>query len=101
MRIKQTAIPPLRTLSRFDSQEEFVMSEMSEPIKLHPMKLIVSEDLEPTVTLKPGMRFEVVSVSVVDPRLALSKAIGSRLCGGSGTYLAIIDIGQDVINPQP
>jgi hypothetical protein len=77
------------------------MSEKNEPLKLHPMKLIVSEDLEPSVTLKPGMRFEVVSVPIVDPRLALSKAIGSRLCGGSGTCLAIIEIGQDVINPQP
>lgn len=72
--------------------------------KLLPVKLIVSDDEQPTVQLKAGMRFEVVSVSVVQSNLTDlvdSDRIGARLCGGSGTCLAIVDIATPVVNPAP
>lgn len=71
------------------------------PKKLHPVKLIASDDEQPTVQLKPGMRFEVVSVSVVEPNLTDVARIGARLCGGSGTCLALVDIAAPIINPAP
>ncbi len=70
--------------------------------KLSGHKLVVSEQSSPSVAipLKAGMRFEVVSVTTVDEKLD-AKRVGARLCGGSGTCLAIVDIGAPRINPNP
>jgi hypothetical protein len=62
-------------------------------------RFVVSEDKRPAVTLRPGMKLEVTSVMLVDPQLKRPKNIGARLCGGSGTCLALVELGQDVINP--
>lgn len=59
------------------------------PKKAH---LIVSDDSEPKLQLKPGMRFEVHSVSVVDEQLVASNKVAARLCGGTGTCLALVEI---------
>ena len=64
-------------------------------------QLVASTTRTPSVRLQPGMKLEVVAVSVVDEKLAKVNVEGSRLCGGSGTCLAIIHIGDDVINPAP
>ncbi len=65
-------------------------------------KLIVSDAASPNVAipLKAGMRFEIVSVTTVDDKLLPTK-VGARLCGGSGTCLAIVDIAAERINPNP
>jgi hypothetical protein len=63
------------------------------------LTLIVSDEKNPSVPLKPGMKLDVISVKLADPSLKPSKAIGGRLCGGSGTCLALISVGDDVINP--
>ncbi|HYW11422.1 MAG TPA: hypothetical protein VE871_05675 [Longimicrobium sp.] len=65
------------------------------------MQLVASASRTPSVRLEPGMKLEVVAVSLVDEKLAKVNAEGSRLCGGSGTCLAIVHIGDDVINPAP
>lgn len=65
------------------------------------IRLIVCDEENPKVTLKPGMRFEVASVSLVDPVRLDPQKIGGRLCGGSGTCLALIDVAAPVINPAP
>ncbi|HFE48736.1 MAG TPA: hypothetical protein ENJ21_05410 [Chromatiaceae bacterium] len=56
------------------------------------VNLIVSERKVPKVELRPGMRFEVTAVTVVDERLTKPITVGARLCGGSGTCLALIDL---------
>jgi hypothetical protein len=61
--------------------------------------MIVSKDRRPKVTLKPGMRLQVISTKLVGPDLKRIKNIGARLCGGGGNCMALIDIGSDVINP--
>jgi len=65
-------------------------------------KLIVSDATAPSVAipLKEGMKFEIVSVTTVNDKLAPAK-VGARLCGGSGTCLAIVDIAAPRINPNP
>lgn len=65
-------------------------------------KLVVSDAATPSVAipLKEGMKFEVVSVTTVDEKLLPTK-VGARLCGGSGTCLAIVDIAGPRINPNP
>jgi hypothetical protein len=45
------------------------------------------------------MRLDVVSTVLVGPDLKRGKNIGERLCGGSGTCMALVDLGSDVINP--
>lgn len=64
------------------------------------VNLVVSDDKIPKVELKAGMRFEVVSVAVVDEKLRRIPGIGARLCGGTSTCLALVDL--DVYgNPVP
>jgi hypothetical protein len=54
--------------------------------------LIVSDDAEPAVKLKPGMRFEVHATTVVDAELKASGKVAARLCGGTNTCLALVEI---------
>ena len=65
------------------------------------LNLVQSRSRTPKVRLEPGMRLEVVGISLVDEKLAQVAAEGSRLCGGTSTCLAIVHIGDDVINPAP
>lgn len=67
--------------------------------KKSSLQFIVSKDKKPRVPLKPGMRLDVVSTVLVGPDLKRAKNIGARLCGGSGTCMALVDLGSDVINP--
>jgi hypothetical protein len=67
--------------------------------KTSKLTLIVSDEKNPSVPLKAGMKLDVISVKLSDPSLKPPKAIGGRLCGGSGTCLALVRVGDDVINP--
>ncbi len=58
------------------------------------LTLIASNEKRPKVALKAGMRVEVTSVRIVDPDLLRSPKIAARLCGGSGTCIALIDVGE-------
>ena len=64
-------------------------SKSSRKITAH---VIVSDDEEPKLALKPGMRFEVHATSVVDPEFKKSTAVAARLCGGTSTCLALVEI---------
>jgi hypothetical protein len=59
---------------------------------LAKVQLIVSDEPKPAVTLEPGMRFEVISVPLVGPSLRPESAAGARLCGGTSTCLALVQI---------
>jgi len=55
------------------------------------MTLVLDNSKKPDVTVKPGQRLDVVAVNVVStarPR----RPIGGRLCGGTSTCLALVDI---------
>lgn len=57
------------------------------------INLIVSPEKKPQVTVKAGQKLQVVAVSLTGGKAAsIKKAIGARLCGGSGTCLAVMDI---------
>lgn len=58
------------------------------------LKLIASEGKNPKVELKPGMRLEVVSVSLLDPTLKKARPKAARLCGGTDTCLALVELGE-------
>jgi hypothetical protein len=72
---------------------------MPKPKPARKLTLIVSDEKQPSVALKPGMKLDVVSVKLADPKLKPPGAAGARLCGGSGTCLALVELGDDVINP--
>lgn len=54
--------------------------------------LILSDDEAPAIKLKPGMRIEVQTVSILDAELKASRPIAARLCGGTTTCLALIEL---------
>lgn len=56
------------------------------------LKLIVSDEKQPAVDLKPGMRLDVVSITLLDPQFKKARAGGARLCGGTNTCLALHEI---------
>lgn len=63
------------------------------------VNLVVSKDKKPLGVLKPGEKFQVVGVTLAGGKGPIGKALGARLCGGSGTCLAIVDI--DKGDPAP
>lgn len=54
--------------------------------------LIESDDAEPSLSLRAGMRFEVHATNIVDTKLKGSRKVAARLCGGTTTCLALVDI---------
>ena len=65
------------------------------------LQMIVSDEQRPRVEVKPGTKLQVVSTRLTGPDLRRITNIGARLCGGTSTCLALVDIGSDVINPAP
>jgi hypothetical protein len=64
------------------------------------VNLIISEQKKPLGSVKPGQKLQVVAVTLAGAKAAaVKKAIGARLCGGSGTCLAVVNI--DKGDPVP
>lgn len=56
------------------------------------MVLIVSDDSKPAVNLKRGQRLQVTAVALRTPDLKKGGPIAARLCGGTNTCLALIEL---------
>jgi hypothetical protein len=57
------------------------------------VNLIVSDQKKPLGPVKAGKKLQVVAVSLTGGKAAaVKKAIGARLCGGTSTCLALVDI---------
>jgi hypothetical protein len=54
------------------------------------LTLIVSDEKNPKVGLKPGMKLEIVSVRFAEPTLKSTK-VAARLCGGTSTCVALVE----------
>jgi hypothetical protein len=64
------------------------------------VNLIVSDEKKPLGSVRAGQKLQVVAVTLTGGKAAsLRKAIGARLCGGSGTCIALVDI--DKGDPAP
>jgi hypothetical protein len=57
--------------------------------KIH---LVESDESEPALKVKPGMRFEVRATTIVDAEMKPVKKVAARLCGGTTTCLALVEI---------
>jgi hypothetical protein len=57
------------------------------------LKLIASDDKNPQVSLKAGMKLQVVGISLVDSKLKKARPGAARLCGGTSTCVALVDLG--------
>jgi hypothetical protein len=60
--------------------------------KKETIHLIVSDEENPKIEHKHGANAKVVSVSLVDPKLAKSHVTAARLCGGTSTCLALHEV---------
>lgn len=56
------------------------------------IKFIVSDDQAPRIAVKPGMKFKAEAIELIDPNLKKTKIGAARLCGGTSTCVALIDI---------
>lgn len=54
--------------------------------------LIMSDDPRPAVNLRPGRKLQVMSVSIVTPDLKKGGPIAARLCGGTNTCIALVEV---------
>jgi hypothetical protein len=54
--------------------------------------LIESDQSQPALKVKPGMRFEVRATTIVDTELKPGKKVAARLCGGTTTCLALVEL---------
>lgn len=59
------------------------------------VKLIVTNEKQPKISIKPGMRLEVIAIELADTELKKAKGIAARLCGGTSTCLALVEVGPD------
>jgi hypothetical protein len=59
------------------------------------VNLIISDHKKPLGSVKPGQKLQVVAVTLSGAKAASTKkAIGARLCGGSGTCIAVMDVAK-------
>lgn len=58
------------------------------------LRLITSDEKNPKVGLKAGMKLQVIGVSLVDSQLKKAKVGASRLCGGTSTCVALVELGD-------
>ncbi len=56
------------------------------------LQLIVSDEKKPKITVAAGEKLEVVAVSLIDPGRKPARATAARLCGGTSTCLALVDV---------
>lgn len=54
--------------------------------------IIVDENVVPKLGLRPGMKFEVHATTVVDASLKKPRTVAARLCGGTSTCIALVEI---------
>ncbi|WP_424973214.1 hypothetical protein [Dinoroseobacter sp. S76] len=54
------------------------------------VRLIVSDDKEPTIKVRPGMKIEMVEVSAEDSEGASQEMVLSTLCGYGSTYCVAV-----------
>lgn len=60
--------------------------------KQEHIRLIVSDEEKPKIEHPHGSKAKVVSVSLVDPKLAKAQVTAARLCGGTSTCLALHEV---------
>lgn len=76
------------------------MAKTDATVSTTNLKLISSDDKSPKVGLKAGMKLQVVGVSLVDSQLKKAKISASRLCGGTSTCVALVELGDPVSQPK-
>jgi hypothetical protein len=54
--------------------------------------LVVSDEEKPKIEHPQGSKAKVVSVSLVDPKLAKANVTAARLCGGTSTCVALHEV---------
>ena len=58
------------------------------------LSLVAAKEKKPSVTVKAGQEFRVTAVTLQGPEVAKLKKAAARLCGGTSTCIALVDIGS-------
>jgi hypothetical protein len=56
------------------------------------LTLIASDSKNPIGKSRPGTKLQVVSVALAAPASAKRPKIGARLCGGTSTCIALVEV---------
>lgn len=67
---------------------------MSKPAGGSKITLIASDNSNPNIPVAPGLQFKVVTVDMYDASTQKPAAVAARLCGGTSTCLALIDVSE-------
>jgi hypothetical protein len=67
--------------------------------KKSKVTLLASKEKQPAVNVKPGQHLRVTAVVIQGPEAAKVKKAGARLCGGTSTCLALMDVGEESVTP--
>lgn len=59
------------------------------------LSLVISNEKNPIGSAKPGSVLEVVAVALTGGKAVSKKKLGARLCGGTSTCLALMDIEKE------
>jgi hypothetical protein len=59
------------------------------------INLIVSDSKTPLASVKEGTKLEVVGVTLAAPQGSKAKKIAARLCGGTDTCIALVELGEE------
>jgi len=68
------------------------MARRARSSRIGKVTLVASKEAKPAIKVKPGMKLEVVSVALVDPAGKKVGPVGARLCGGTSTCLALVEL---------
>ena len=67
------------------------MSEISSRTRKETFTLISSDDANPTVAVRPGMKIDAIAVKLIDPSTNAVTPL-ARLCGDTSTCIAIVEL---------
>ena len=63
------------------------------------LNLVVSDRKDGGIGAQPGQRLDVVAVKLIEPTAGRPAKLGARLCGGTSTCLALVELRGDRDNP--
>jgi hypothetical protein len=56
------------------------------------IELIVSDEKKPAIKLAPGMKFEVVGVTLRGAKTGKAQKVAARLCGDTSTCITLMEV---------
>lgn len=68
---------------------------------MYKTRLLVTDEQEPTIKIKSGMKFEVTSIPLIDASSGDPTKVAARLCGGTSYCIALTELDVPSIGVTP